>query len=260
MSTIKGTFKKQWIETTNGLRLYTLVSSNSPSTSAQAPAIILVHGLSVSSRYMLPTAIRLAPWYRVYIPDFPGFGKSPKTSHVLNISESADTLAAWMQALKLPSATLLGNSLGCQIIVQLALKYPEYIERAILVSPTMDPKARTIHQLAGRLLIDLSCEPPHFLPVLVREFLAAGITCTLRALRHALDDPIEDHLPHMHIPTLVVRGSRDPIVSQEWAEKVTHLLPDSQLVVIAGAAHAVNFNSPEQLVPLIQSFTTSTSQ
>jgi len=206
---------------------------------------------------MLPTAVRLAPWYHVYLPDFPGFGKSPKPSHVLNIPESADVLAAWMQAVRLPSATLLGNSLGCQIIVQLALKHPEYVERAILASPTMDPKACTVHQLAGRLLMDLSREPPSFLPVLVREFLPAGVTRTLRALRHALDDPIEEHLPHVYIPTLVVRGSRDPIVPQEWAERVTHLLPDSQLVVIEGAAHAVNFNAPERLVKLVQSFITS---
>jgi len=209
---------------------------------------------------MMPTAVRLAPWYRVYILDFPGFGKSPKPSHVLSIPESADALAAWMQAVRLPSATLLGNSLGCQIIVQLALKDPECVERAILASPTMDPKARTIHQLAGRLLIDLSYEPPSFLPVLGREFLAAGFTYTIRGLQYALDDPIEEHLPHVHVPTLVVRGSRDPIVPQEWAERVTHLLPDSQLAVIEGAAHAVNFNAPEYLVPLVQSFIQSTSQ
>jgi len=65
---------------------------------------------------------------------------------------------------------------------------------------------------------------------------------------------VEEHLPHVHIPTLVVRGSRDPIVPQEWAEKVNLLLPDSQLVVIEGAGHAVNFDAPDQLVPLIQSF------
>jgi 2-hydroxy-6-oxonona-2,4-dienedioate hydrolase len=252
LSADKATFEKQWIETTTGLRIHTLVS-NHPSVSS-APALVLVHGLSVSSRYMMPTAVRLTPWYRVYIPDFPGFGKSPKSSHVLNITESAETLAAWMQAVRLPSAILLGNSLGCQIIVQLALKHPECIERAILVSPTMDPKARTIHQQAGRLLINLSREPLSFLPVLVCEFLAAGITCTIRALRYALDDPIEEYLPHVHIPTLVVRGSRDPIVPQEWAEKVNHLLPDSQLVVIKGAAHAVNFNAPEQLVSLTNRF------
>jgi 2-hydroxy-6-oxonona-2,4-dienedioate hydrolase len=257
LNTDKGTFEKQWIETTTGLRIYTLVSRHqSPSS---APALVLVHGLSVSSRYMMPTAIRLIPWYHVYILDFPGFGKSPKASHVLNITESSETLAAWMQAVSLPSATLLGNSLGCQIIVQLALKYPERIERAILVSPTMDPRARTIHQLAGRLLVDLSREPPSFLPVLVRDFLAAGVTRTLRALQYALDDPIEEYLPHIDVPTLVVRGSRDPLVSQEWAEKVNQLLPNSQLAVIEGAAHAVNFNAPEQLVSLIRSFTMNIS-
>jgi pimeloyl-ACP methyl ester carboxylesterase len=174
--------------------------------------------------------------------------------------ELADALAAWIQAVGLPSATLLGNSLGCQIIVQLALQYPELIERAILVSPTMDPKARTIHQEAGRLLMDMPCEPPHFLPVLLREYLAAGITRTLRTLRYALNDPVEEHLPHVHIPTLVVRGSRDPIVPQDWAEKVNLLLPDSQLVVIEGAGHAVNFNAPDQLVSLIRSWMQETEQ
>jgi 2-hydroxy-6-oxonona-2,4-dienedioate hydrolase len=257
LNTDKATFEKQWIETTTGLKIHTLISNHLPPSSA--PALVLVHGLSVSSRYMLPTAVRLATWYRIYIPDFPGFGKSPKPSHILNIPESADTLAAWMQAVKLSSAILLGNSLGCQIIVQLALKYPQCIERAILVSPTMDPKAGTIHQLAGRLVINLSREPPCFLPVLVRDFLAAGITCTIRALRYALDDPIEEHLPHVNIPILVVRGSRDPLVSQEWAEKVNQLLPNSQLAVIEGAAHAVNFNAPEQLVSLIRSFTMNIS-
>lgn len=256
MSTDKGKFKKQWIETTTGLKIHTLVSSNPPQHSA--PPVVLVHGLSVSCRYMMPTAVRLAPWYPVYIPDLPGFGKSPKAPHILNVTELADALAAWMQAVGLSSATLLGNSLGCQIIVQFALKYPQYIERAILVSPTMDPKARTIHQEAGRLLMDMPCEPLHFLPVLVREYISAGFTCTLRTLQYALDDPIEEHLPHVHIPTLVVRGSRDPIVPQEWAEKVNHLLPDSQLVVIEGAGHAVNFNAPEHLVSLTRSFTEST--
>jgi 2-hydroxy-6-oxonona-2,4-dienedioate hydrolase len=257
LSADKRTFEKKWIETTTGLKMYTRISYSQSVSSA--PAVVLVHGLSVSSGYMIPTAVRLAPWYRVYVPDLPGFGKSAKPSHVLNVVELADALAAWMQAVGLPSATLLGNSLGCQIIVQLALQYPELIERAILVSPTMDPKARTIHQEAGRLLMDMPCEPPHFLPVLLREYLAAGITRTLRTLQYALDDPVEEHLPHVHIPTLVVRGSRDPIVPQEWAEKVNLLLPDSQLVVIEGAGHAVNFNAPDQLVPLIQSFIKSTS-
>ena len=144
--------------------------------------------------------------------------------------------------------------MGCQVIVNLALRYPHLVQRAILVSPTMDPKAQTIHQEAGRLLHDTFCEPLNFMPVLLREYILAGIPRTIRTLQYAFEDPMQQHLPHVHVPTLVVRGSRDPIVPQDWAEKVNCLLPDSQLIVVEGAGHAVNFNSPERLVQLVQSF------
>lgn len=45
---------------------------------ATRPAVVLVHGLVVSSRYMVPTLKRLARDYRVYAPDLPGFGESEK--------------------------------------------------------------------------------------------------------------------------------------------------------------------------------------
>lgn len=49
------------------------------------------------------------------------------------------------------------------------------------------------------------------------------------------------------------------VVSQEWAEKVNRLLPDSQLAVIESAGHAVNLDDPDHLVPLIQSFVKDTA-
>lgn len=241
----------KWAEV-NGLSMHALISVEP--LPADAPAVVLVHGLSVSSGYMVPTAQCLAPYYRVYAPDLPGFGKSAKPSHILNVTELADALAAWMQVMGLKSATLVGNSLGCQIIVDFALRYPTYIERAVLVGPTMDPKARSIHLAALRLLHDSRCEPLSYMPVLFREYLAAGITRTIRTLQYAFQDKIEEHLPHVHIPMLVVRGSRDPIVPQDWATQVDNLLPDGQLILVQGAGHAVNFNSPEELMCIVRAF------
>ncbi len=252
MSQPKGKLKGKKITTTNGLTMYCRTSTEP--VDADAPTVVLVHGLSVSSGYMMPTAVRLAPYYHVYLPDLPGFGRSPKSPHILNVTELSDALADCMQTLKLPPATFLGNSMGCQVIVNLALRYPHLIKKAILVSPTMDPNALTIHQEAGRLLRDTPREPLHFLPVLLREYALAGIPRTIRTLQYAFEDPMEEHLPHVHIPTLVVRGSRDPIVPQHWAEKVNSLLPNSQLVVVEGAGHAVNFNSPDKLVHIVQMF------
>ena len=65
---------------------------------------------------------------------------------------------------------------------------------------------------------------------------------------------MEEHLPSVQTPALIVRGARDPIVRQEWTEEVHRLLPESQLVVVRGAGHAVNFNAPEKLVRTVQSF------
>lgn len=219
-----------------------------------ASTVVLVHGLSVSSGYMVPTAEQLAPYFHVYAPDLPGFGKSAKPSHSLSVSELADALVAWMQAMELPPAILLGNSLGCQVIVHSALRYPEYITHAVLVGPTMDPNARTLHQAALRLLLDVRGEPLSYLPVLLREYLVAGLPRTIRTLQYACADRMEEHLPQVQVPTLIVRGSRDPIVSQGWAEEVTRLLPNSQMVVMPGVGHAVNFNAPRQLVQSMRSF------
>jgi 2-hydroxy-6-oxonona-2,4-dienedioate hydrolase len=65
---------------------------------------------------------------------------------------------------------------------------------------------------------------------------------------------MEEYLPQVHVPTLVVRSSRDPIVLQDWAEKVHGFLPNSQFVVVQGAGHAANFNSPEKLVHISRLF------
>src|SRR4029079_1369298 len=92
--------------------------------------------LGVSADYMLPTLVRLAPDYNVWAPELPGFGKSDKPAHVLDIHELADILADWVRAIDITSAVFVGNSLGCQVIVDLAVRYPTLIDAAVLVGPT----------------------------------------------------------------------------------------------------------------------------
>src|SRR3982751_3131372 len=106
--------------------------------------VILVHGMVISSRYMVPTAERLAPLCDVYAVDLPGYGKSAKPARVLSLAELADALAAWMKAAGLEKAHLVGNSFGCQIIVEFALRHPARVNRIVLQGPTVDPEARSL--------------------------------------------------------------------------------------------------------------------
>jgi pimeloyl-ACP methyl ester carboxylesterase len=203
---------------------------------------------------MIPTAEQLATSYRVYIPDLPGFGKSEKPDHFQNLDEMADTLATWMQSIGLSQAVLVGNSLGCQVIARFAVRHPRMLRAIILLDPTMDKHARTAHQQIGRWLLNILFEPSSLYPLVLRDFLDSGIRRFLATFRYGLQDKIEMFLPHIHVPALVVRGSRDTVVPQAWAEQVTQLLSRGTLVVLEKAAHDVNYNAPEKLAGAIQNF------
>jgi 2-hydroxy-6-oxonona-2,4-dienedioate hydrolase len=76
----------------------------------------------------------------------------------------------------------------------------------------------------------------------------------LATFGEALRDRIELNLPRVMAPTLVVRGARDPIVPGRWAEQATALLPRGRLVVVADAAHTMNYTSPEALARVTLEF------
>jgi pimeloyl-ACP methyl ester carboxylesterase len=90
--------------------------------------------------------------------------------------------------------------------------------------------------------------------VIALDYLVFGPRRLLATSRHALADPLEEKLPHVRAPTLVVRGARDKIVSQRWAEEVAAGLPRGRLTVVPGKAHAVNYNAPAELARLVREF------
>lgn len=218
------------------------------------PPIILVHGLGVSSRYMMPTALKLAPHRTIYAPDLPGFGRSRRPKRALNLTEMSDVLARWMELLAVERAVLVANSIGCQIIVDLARRCPEMVERLVLVSPTVDREARTAFRSFMRLLLDVPRERLSLGFIALLDYLRAGFGRTALTFGYAIQDELEERLPHVRQPTLVVRGQHDPVVPLRWAEEVKQRLPTSQLVVIKGAAHAVNHNSPDELAQAVLEF------
>jgi 2-hydroxy-6-oxonona-2,4-dienedioate hydrolase len=219
-----------------------------------APPIILVHGLGVASRSMVPLARALAPHYRVHVPDLPGFGDSEKPQQVLNLAELTDCLVAWTRACGLERATFLGNSVGCQLVVRLAVRHPELVERVVLQGPTMDPEARTMREQTWRWIRNSRGERGSLTPIALREYWRCGLRRLLKTFRYALEDPIEEKLPGVGVPALVVWGSWDPIVTQHWAEEVADLLPMGRLVVIPDGPHTLIYNRPLDLARVVREF------
>jgi len=216
------------------------------------PPIVLVHGIAVSSRYMVPLARELGSWAHVYAPDLPGFGRSAKPPRALGVSALAGALEAWLDAAELERPALVANSFGCQVAVELAASRPERISHLVLVGPTIDLYARRRRVQVARWLRTALVERPPLHFVVARDALAAGVVRSWQTFGHALADPVELKLPGITVPALVVRGERDPLASQAWSEEVARLLPNGQLVVIPGAGHALNWSRPRELGRLVR--------
>lgn len=214
---------------------------------AGAPTVVLVHGLALSGRYMLPTARCLAPHLPVLVPDLPGFGDSGKPRRILDVTGLADALAAWMTAAGLPPAVLVGNSFACQIIVDLAARRPEMVAAAVLQGPTTPPGERTWLQQYVVWRRNAPFNPPGMDDIAWSDYRKCGYVRALWTFHLGLVDRPEDKLERVRAPALVVRGQRDPICHQWWAEQVADGLPDGRLVIIPGVAHTLCFTAPEQL-------------
>ncbi len=247
-----GELRGQWTYV-DGLPIFARTGVTPPRHS-QRPVVVLVHGQVISSLYMVPTARLLAPHFPVLAPDLPGFGRSGKPKRVLSVPELGTALGAWMDALRLRSAALVANSLGCQIVVDLAVRRPELIDALVLAGPTMDPHARNARTQIARWIRDWPGERPSLALAHLRDFALAGPRRSLRTFQFALSDRIEEKLPRVQARTLVVRGERDPIVPQRWAEEASRLLPRGELAVIPGAPHCVNYSTPRAFVSLVSSY------
>jgi len=233
-------------------RLHARTNNFSPRPGS--PTVLLIHGLVISSRYMIPIARRLAPLCRVYALDLPGYGESEKPPHAPSLPEAADAVAAFMDALGISSAHLLGNSYGCQVCAEFAVRHPERLQRLILQGPTVNPHERGFWRQLWPWLKNARHEPFSLALIMYRDGYAAGMRRSIETVRNALADRIEDKLPRIEAPTLIVRGANDPQVPQSWAEEAARLLPHGELKVVPGYGHCLVYTAPLELRRVIVPF------
>jgi pimeloyl-ACP methyl ester carboxylesterase len=193
-----GALRHTWTDV-NGLQMHSLVSS---ALELDAPVVILVHGSGLSGRYMIPTAQQLAADCRVYVPDLPGFGDSDKPRKVLDVPELADWLSSWMPAIGLDRGTLLGNSFGCQVIADLAARYPERVTGAILQGPTTPPEERSWFWQFVRWRQNQGYNPPSLGPVTYEDYKKCGLRRMYGSFQSQLTDRIEEKAPRIQAPVL----------------------------------------------------------
>jgi pimeloyl-ACP methyl ester carboxylesterase len=228
-----------------------------PSESADGhgvEAIVHVHGFGISGTYLEPTAAVLATRYRTFVPDLPGMGRSLRPRHGLDLPGLARALVGYLDTVGVERATLVGNSLGCPVIIEVAASYPHRIHSAVLVSPAGGPNNQPLGRALRQMAQDGLREPPSMLPIAVRDYLRFGALQSLSLFKAMTRYPTLANLHLLDVPTLVIAGARDPLVKFSRAF-VLAALPHVTAVKVPGA-HALNFSRPELIAELVEAHIT----
>lgn len=215
---------------------------------------ILVHGLGVSSRYLMPLAKELAKVYSVYVLDFPGFGKSTKPDKILNIPELSSCMDQWMKALLIEHACFVGNSLGCQIIIEFASRHPERIKACFLIGPTMDKYARNIGILFYRWLRVFFVEPIAQLSIAFIDLIHCGPKRYYKTFLFGIRDKPEEKLKNVKIKGIIIRGEKDFIAPIKWSNELALLLEGGRVISIIGKGHVINYTAAPEVARVINTF------
>ncbi len=243
-------FESRWANVA-GSSVHTLVAEKLAPTGA--PPLVVLSGFLVSSKHAATALVPLASVCNLYLPDLPGYGESDKPDHYLDVPDLADMLASWMEAMGLESAVMLGGSFGSQVVADFASRYPCSARAVILACPTLDSSALPILGYLGRWMRNWLREPP-----VSRNFLsdyhAAGAIRPLVQAYYAARDHIEEKLPHIRVPTLIVGGERDPIAPPRWCERLLHLLPNGSMTLLPGVAHSVVHRHPDLFANVVRPF------
>ncbi|MEU0108440.1 alpha/beta hydrolase [Streptomyces sp. NPDC006251] len=223
-------------------------------SAGRGPSVVCVHGAGVSSREFQPFIEVLGRRRDAWTVDLPGFGASGGPPRPLGLRALADAVAEWLTAVGLEQAVLLGGSFGCQVAVEAAVRHPDRITGLVLVGPTVDPAARGFLRQLLRWVRNAPHEQASMAVLNLADYRDAGVRRVACTFTETLRDRIEDKLPHILVPTLVVRGAYDRLVPQEWAEEVTRLLPAGRLAVVPKAGHMVPYRRPHALAGLVSDF------
>jgi pimeloyl-ACP methyl ester carboxylesterase len=216
--------------------------------------VVLVHGLSGSTRWWFRNVRAIAQRHRIYLVDLPGFGTMRSLRRRFVLAETATWLSEWMEAAGLERAHLVGHSMGGYASVRLAASRPELVRRLVLVAPAGVPAKRSMLGHLVPLLLTARCASPAFMPVLVRDALRMGLMTLWRAARDLLAEDVRGDLENIEAPTLLVWGENDPLIPPAVGDLFRKKISNSRLLSLQKAGHVPMFDQPREFDAALLAF------
>lgn len=245
-------FGQKYIETTFG-RTFLLTAGQDTN-----PPVILLHGSCSNSAFWFPEILALSGNYKVYAVDIIGeAGNSEEYRPDLD----SDAFALWLKevldALDLPEAVFIGNSLGGWMSLKFATAFPKRVSKLVLISsaglaemrPEFMSKASALPETDEAVTASPSVIGSNELPKEVLDFLNL-ILASYNPIQYL---PVfsDGQLNRLQMPVLFIGGDNDAIVDAvKSAQRLAALVPSAEIHLIENCGHLIT-GSAEIFIPFL---------
>lgn len=244
------------------------------------PAVVLIHGYTDNARDWVPMLPYLSKRYRLILVDIRGHGQSSKPECCYTRLDFAYDIKLLLDALGVRKADIVGHSLGSIIAQTFAEYWPERTAHVVLISstggsPPGRPKKPPQFDFAAeirRLKEPIEADSPFMIawwdsptpvdPDFIRRQRKDAAGIPLRVWLAVLDQALpadtfgdlQSTLPRLKAPTLLVWGSKDPIMEEDVRRSLRDALPTAQVKIFGGLGHNPFWEDPRGVAEVVNAF------
>jgi pimeloyl-ACP methyl ester carboxylesterase len=239
------------------------------------PPLVLLHGYVGDGPTTWGRQIdALCDEYTVVAWDAPGAGGSSDPPESFGMAGYADCLAGFVEALGIDRAHVAGLSFGGALALELTRRHAAIAMSLVLVSAYAGWRgslpAEVAEQRLRQALVLADLPPDEFVDALLPTMFSAGTApevveafrtsmlafhpAGFRAMARASAEDLREVLPGVAVPTLLVYGDGDVRAPLTVGEALHVAIPGSALVVLPGAGHVCNLESPDEFDTAVRSF------
>lgn len=241
----------------------------------EGPPLVLLHGIGGNSIQWRHQLAGLSDMFTVVAWDAPGYGESSDPAEDWSMADHAERLAGFMDALEISRAHVLGQSWGGVLALELYRRQPQRI-RSLILSDTFpggrsQPEEKRLRDLESRLASVERMTPREMARGRAPALLAPGASADVarevedmlaeirptgyRMAAIVLADADErDVLPAIQVPTLVITGEHDRVVSPDAGRAMAGTIPNAQPMWMADAGHLGSQEQPKRYNTALREF------
>jgi 3-oxoadipate enol-lactonase len=240
----------------------------------EGPPLLLVHGLGYARWGWEPVVDGLARRFRVCLFDNRGIGESDVPHGPYTARAMAEDAVAVLDAAGVDRAHVLGTSLGGMIAQEVALGWPDRVEKLVLVCTTAGVQGFPMPEQTVRLFASSASLPfEEALRKFVENALAPDADPALVELlvQRRLANPFDmngwrsqagagmgfdslDRLGEIRTPTLAIHGTADAVIDWRNSELLAQRIPDARVELVEGGGHLFMWEQPERFVRSVTEF------